>query len=381
MSFPRKRSTREKWGWQYLPVISVVMAVHNPKQEWLAAAIESVTAQTYPFWELCICVDASPPWVVEYLKQQAETWPQIRFVDSPQRVGISGALNRAGALTHGAYVGFLDHDDTLSPVALHHLVEALQDGPFDAAYSDEDHLDDSGRRNRPSLKPDWSPDLLTGCMYWGHFLAVARERLDGLGWFRSEYDGAQDYDLALRLTDGPALVKHIPKILYHWRQHAGSTASSASAKPYTHDAGRRALQDAIRRRKWNAEVTDGPIANAYYVRRKLGIRPRVSVVLCSINSKLLSKCLRELDRTCAGHDYQLVVVHHQTGDDRAMEKILRAHRCDVVPFRGKFNFARMNNLGAVAATGDVLIFLNDDVTPISNDWLEHLLAHVQRAWK
>ncbi len=170
-----RESLHEKTrGWQYLPVISVVMAVHQPKQEWLAAAIESVAAQTYPFWELCICVDASPSWVAEYLKLQSETWPQIRYFDSPERLGISGALNRAGALTRGAYVGFLDHDDILSPVALHHLVEALQDGPFDAVYTDEDHLDGSGRRNRPSLKPDWSPDLLTGCMYWGHFMAVAR---------------------------------------------------------------------------------------------------------------------------------------------------------------------------------------------------------------
>ncbi len=173
-------------------------------------------------------------------------------------------------------------------------------------------------------------------------------------------------------------MRHIPKILYHWRQHAASTASAASAKPYTHDAGRRALQDAICRRKWDAVATDGPIANAYYVRRKLGMKPRISFIICSLNSKLLSKCLRDVDRTCAGYDYQLVVVPHQTGDDRAMENVLRARRCDVVPSRGTFNFARMNNLGAAAANGDVLIFLNDDVTPISEDWLEHLLAHVQR---
>jgi GT2 family glycosyltransferase len=368
----------EACGWHSRPLISVVMAVHRPQAKWLAAAVESVMSQTYPFWELCICDDASPPWVGEYLKLQSEKSQQIRYCVSRERLGISGALNRAGALARGAYVGFLDHDDVLSPVALHHVAEALQSGPADVIYTDEDHLDQSGRRSRPSLKPDWSPDLLSGCMYWGHFMVVARRRLDEVGWFRSEYDGSQDYDLALRITDGPAMVLHVPRILYHWRQHPDSTALAASAKPYTHDAGRRALEDAIRRRNWDAEANDGAIANAYYVRRKLAVKPQVSLIVCSRNGKLLSKCLSAVDRNCTGYDCQTVVVHHQTGDDRGMAKVLRAHRCDVVPFRDEFNFARMSNLGAAAATGDVLIFLNDDVTPLSADWLDHLLAHLQR---
>ena len=364
--------------WPRQPLISVVMATCEPKPEWLEAAVKSVLAQSYPFWELCIYDDASPDWVAEYLGRQCAEEPRIRYHLGPKRLGIAAALNRAGELARGEYIGFLDHDDVLSPLALHYVVESIQDGPADVIYTDEDHLDPAGRRTRPSFKPGWSPDLLTGCMYWGHLLVIARHRLDEIGWFRSEYDGAQDYDVALRVTDLPAVVRHVPRILYHWRQHTGSTAASPSAKRYTHDAGRRALQDAIRRRRWDAEAADGAIPNAYYVRRKVTAEPRISLVLCSRNSKLLSNCLRSLDRTRQRYRCQTVVVHHLNGDDVGMAEVIRAFGCDTISFSEEFNFARMNNRGVAAAQGDVLFFLNDDVTPVTEDWMDHLLAHLQR---
>ncbi|MGH9666276.1 MAG: glycosyltransferase, partial [Bryobacteraceae bacterium] len=370
------RQQAQTWGRQ--PLISIVMASHNPRREWLEAAVQSVLAQSYPFWELCICDSGSPAWVVEYLDGQAADDPRVRYRISTEPLGISGALNQACRLASGEYLGFLDHDDVLAPFALHYIAECLQDGPADAIYTDEDYLGAQGRRTRPSLKPAWSPDLLLDCMYWGHFLVVARDRWEELGGFRGEYDGAQDYDLALRLTDHDTVVRHVPRVLYHWRQHPGSTAASASAKPYTHDAGRGALQDAVRRRRWAADVVDGSEPNAYWLRWKVAARPRVSFILCSRNSKLLAHCLRSLDPTRGTHDCQVVVVHHQTGAGDGMEDVLREYHCDVVPFRQEFNFASMNNLGVAAATGDVLVFLNDDVTPLTPEWLELLLGHLQR---
>jgi O-antigen biosynthesis protein len=364
--------------WLRRPLISIVMATHDPRREWLEAAVKSVLAQSYPFWELCICDDASPAWVGEYLGGQSAEDSRIRYCLSSERSGISRTMNRAGELANGEYIGFLDHDDVLSPVALHYMAESILASPADVIYSDEDYLDQAGHRTRPSFKPDWSPDLLTGCMYWGHFLVIARSRLDQIGWFRSECDGAQDYDVALRITDRPAVVRHVPRILYHWRQHPQSTASRAAAKRYTHEAGRRALQDAVRRRNWDAEPIDGAIPNSYYVRRKLIPGSRVSFIICSRSGKLLRRCLGALDRTRRGYESEIVVVHHQTGADRGVEKVIEAYGCEPVSFPEPFNFARMNNLGAAAAHGDILLFLNDDVVPLAADWMAHLLAHLQR---
>lgn len=389
--------------WTYRPLISVVMATHNPKREWLEAAVESVVAQSYPCWELCVCDDASEAWVAEYLAQKSAGDSRIRYCLSPESLGIARALNRAGELARGEYAAFLDHDDVLSALALHYIADALQAdapqggapgaghpdanrpdanrpdaGQVDAIYSDEDYLDPGGRRIRPSFKPDWSPDLLSSCMYWGHFLVVARRRLDEIGWFRGAYDGAQDYDVALRLTDRPSVIRHVPRILYHWRQHPQSTAASASAKRYTHEAGRRALEDAIRRRNCSAEAADGPIPNSYYLRRKIPPGLRVSIIICSRSAKLLRRCLQALEETRGRFQVEVVVVHHQTGDDARMEEILRRYKCTVVPFGGPFNFSRMNNLGAEAAHGEALLFLNDDVVPQGAEWLEHLAAHIQR---
>jgi len=364
--------------WLRRPLISIVMATHNPRREWLEAAVKSVLAQSYPFWELCICDDRSPAWVGEYLGRQSAEESRIRYCLSPERLGISGTMNRAGELARGEYIGFLDHDDVLSPVALHYVVESIQAEPADVIYSDEDYLDRAGRRTRPSFKPDWSPDLLTGCMYWGHFLVIARRQLEQIGWFRSECDGAQDYDVALRITDRPAVVRHVPRILYHWRQHPQSTAFRAAAKRYTHEAGRRALQDAIRRRNWDAEPIDGAIPNSYYLRRRLAPGPRISFIICSRSATLLRRCLRALERTRRGYESEIVVVHHQVGADRGVDKVLRQYECETVPFPEPFNFARMNNLGVAAAHGDVLFFLNDDVVPLAADWMAHLLAHLQR---
>ena len=365
-------------AWASRPLISVVMATHNPRRAWLEEAVDSVRRQSYPFWELCICDDVSPPWVGEYLETLSAEDSRIRICVSHERLGISGAVNRGGELARGEYIGFLDHDDILSPYALHYIVEELQKGRADVVYSDEDYLDGKGRRTRPSFKPDWSPELLSMCMYWGHFLVVARERLDEIGWFRSLYDGAQDYDAALRLTDGTTAVRHVPRVLYHWRQHPQSTALSASAKRYTHAAGQRALQDTIVRRNWEADVKDGPVANSYYVQRRVKGHPRLSVIVCTRNGRLLSRCLRAVERTSRGHQTQVVVIHHRTGADDGVEKVVRSRRCETIPWPERFHFAAMNNLGARSATGEILVFLNDDVVPITADWLDRLVAQLQR---
>ena len=262
------------------PLFSILMPVYRPKREWLEQAVESIKAQSYSHWELCVCDNASgEAWLPVYFSELAQSDPRIRFASLPERAGIAGATNRAAGLASGDYCGFLDQDDTLSPYALHYVAEALQSGDADAIYTDEDLTNEEGRRWRPVFKPDWSPDLLTACMYFGHFFVVAREAAERAGWLRSAFDGSQDYDLALRVTDGKPVVRHVPRVLYHWRQHEGSTCGNPAAKPAAHEAGRRALEETVRRRRLNASVADGPHLCRYALRWEAPEPGRLTIVV------------------------------------------------------------------------------------------------------
>lgn len=361
------------------PLISLVLPVHNPRQDWLEAAVASVLGQTYGCWQLCVCDDASTQdWVAAYFTSLNATEPRIRFVRSGERLNIAGALNRAGELASGEYAGFLDQDDVLAPHALDGVAQAVQDAQPDLLYSDEDYLDSHGRRVQPIFKPAFSPDLLRCGMYFGHLLVVRTAMLRELGWFRAGYDGSQDYDLALRLATRSAAIRHIPRVLYHWRQHANSTALHAEAKPYTQAAGLRALSEAVVRRDPQATVTAGAFPNTYRVRWSVPDHLRASVIVCSRHAKLLERCLKAVEKYTAYPHREIVVVQHRTGGIAAMDRLLDACACVRVPYTGPFNFAAMNNLGASHASGDVLVFMNDDVEPLESEWLTFLLAHANR---
>ena len=362
----------------YRPVFSVLLPVHAPPREWLEQAVQSVLNQTYPHWELCVCDDASECWVREYFHKVMEDQARVRFVYSAEHLGISGTLNRARSLATGDYYAFLDQDDLLSPFALHHIAESLQEGPADLLYTDEDFIDEAQRRIHPLFKPDWSPDLLLSCMYLGHLLVVSRKSMEASGELRSEFDGAQDYDLALRVTEGAAVVRHIPQVLYHWRRHAGSTSARVEAKPYTHAAGRRALEATIQRHKWSATVEDGPGPNLYSLDWQPQGQPLVSLIVCSRSPQLLKRCLSAIGRRTDYRQRQMVVVQHITGRDDAMEEVLSHSEAKRVRYEGPFHFSRMNNLGAEAADGEILVFLNDDIEPLLPSWLSKLAAQAQR---
>ena len=356
----------------YRPVCSILMPVHNPKREWLEAAIASVHRQSYSLWELCICDDCSiEPWVRLYLQEVAAGDSRVRLHLSRERLGIAGALNHAARQAGGAYLAFLDHDDVLAPYALHYVVEALQGTDADIVYSDEDKLDQSGQRVEPIFKPAWSPDLLLGCMYLGHLLVVKRSRFEQAGGFRSAMDGSQDHDLALRISDRPAIVRHVPRILYHWRKHAGSTASTAASKPYTDAAGQRALEETSQRRGIDAAVERSSRPHVYRIRRSAAGAGRPTLIVCSQSPDLLRRCVPSFAASKAAHDCEIVVVQHGFQAD------VRADRS--ISTNGEINYSRMCNLGAAAAGGDWLVFLDDQEFPSRGDWLANLAGHVTRA--
>jgi GT2 family glycosyltransferase len=361
------------------PLLSLILPVHNPNREWLEAAVASVLGQTYGCWQLCVCDDASSnDWVAEYFTGLMSTEPRIRFLRSDEHLGISGALNRAGELARGEYSGFLDQDDLLAPHALECVGQTVQDSQADLLYSDEDYLDDQGRRVQPIFKPAFSPDLLRCGMYLGHLLVVRTAMLRELGGFRPGYDGSQDYDLALRVAACTAAIRHIPRVLYHWRQHPDSTALDTAAKPYTQTAGLKALSEAVVRRDPLAVVSAGASPNTYRVHWSVPAGLRASLVICSRNAKLLKRCLEAVEKKTAHDNREIVVVQHRIGDIAAMDRLLSAYDCERVPYTGPFNFAAMNNLGARHASGDVLVFMNDDVEPLESEWLTALLAHANR---
>jgi GT2 family glycosyltransferase len=358
--------------------LSLLLPVYRPQREWLEEAVASVRNQTYSNWELCICDDASPEdWLTKFFDSITASDPRVRVFRATTNLGISGALNQASTLATGHYLAGLDQDDRLSAEALAALAAAVQDSGADLVYSDEDRIDESGRRAEPIFKPDWSPDLLLSCMYMGHLMAFSRAAWDRAGGLRSEYDGAQDYDLALRLTDDPIKVRHVGRVLYHWRRHAGSTAADPQAKPYTHAAGKKALEDALRRRGALAKVEDGPRSNLYRVRWEPQGTPLASLIICSRSAQLLRQCLEAVAGRTSYSRLEVIVVQHIGHEDDGLQAVIQAFGARVVPYAGSFHFSRMNNLGARDAAGDVLVFLNDDIEPLDATWLERLIGQVE----
>jgi GT2 family glycosyltransferase len=384
-AFPSPEWYREeasRWAWN--PRISIVMATQDPNSEWLKSAIASVQNQSYDNWQLCICDDASTAsWLPQYLKSLAESDPRIQFVVLPRRLGITESMNAAGCLAKGDHVAFLPQDGVLHRHCLFYVADACQEG-LQVIYVDEDHLDQSGRRKEPQFKPDWSPDLLTSCMYWGHFWVAQKKLLEDKAdgperWFRQSFHGAEDYDLALRLTDAPLKVGHVPRVLYHSRF---SAKAEVEAHASLSEANRLALEDAARRRGWSGDVDPGPIPGTFSLRRKLSDSPLVSIIVCSRNLKLFEPFLRRLAEGVHYDAVELVLVEHQAGGSKRfpLERLRAAWKKPLihVPYMGAFNFSIMNNRAAQVATGSSLVFLNDDVEPLQADWLERLLGQIQR---
>lgn len=360
------------------PLLSILTAVHNTRLEWLREAADSVTAQSYDNWQWCLCDDACPDKsALEFVTGLAAKDSRILVTKLDRHGGISAAFNQAAAMARGEYICFLDHDDTLAPEALLAVASAVEDGWPDLVYTDEDHLE-GGRRVQPVFKPGYSPDLLDSCMYMGHLLVVRRSRFEELGGLRSAFDGSQDYDLALRIAEISGRVRHIPRILYHWRRHAGSTSIGGKAKPYAQDAGLRALRESVSRRRAAVAVANGAEPHSYRIHWPVPADVTASLILCTRNPELLRNCLDAIEKNTAHRPLEVIVVRHETGPGQHWDAGQLAMRPVWVPYRGRFNFSLMNNLGARHAGGAVLVFLNDDVAPLQPDWLAMLMGNVLR---
>lgn len=321
--FEPKRARMEAAHFSYQPKLSVIMPVYNTHIHLLNAAIRSVRAQYYPNWELCICDDASTDKRVPAALRKWETRdPRIKVIYSTVNEHISGASNRALALATGEFVGLLDHDDVITPDALFENLKFLQEHPdADMIYSDEDKLDAKGRLKSPYQKPDWSPELMLRLMYTGHFGVYRRQLINEIGGFRKGFEGSQDHDLVLRLSEKTNRVYHIPKVLYHWRMVPGSAAGSTEAKPYAYPAAKRAIAEHLERQGIRAAVLDGESNGRYRVvynsqeSEAVADAPPVSIIVPNYNHARFLKQRIDSILNQTFQDFELILLDDASTDD------------------------------------------------------------------
>ncbi|KRB83396.1 glycosyltransferase [Duganella sp. Root198D2] len=374
-------------GFALQPLVSVLMPVYNAPVEFLSQAIDSVRSQLYPNWELCIADDASTdPRVRALLEAAAAQDSRIKIDFRAANGHISRASNSALALAQGEFVALFDHDDLLTEHALYWIVEAINRNPeAGLIYSDEDKVDATNRRYDPYFKSKLNYELLLAHNMICHLGVYRTALVRSLGGFRSEFDGAQDYDLALRVIEKlePAQVVHVPHVLYHWRAIAGSTALGAGEKNYAAVAGRRAVAEHLARKGLAAEVTEAPEARAQNRVRFACPTPQplVSIIIPTKDrADLLEMCLNSLQAKTSYSNYEVIIVDNGSVEPatQALFDRLKAPRFKVVRDDSPFNYSALNNRAARLARGELLCLMNNDIEILTPDWLEEMVSF---AWR
>lgn len=374
------------------PLVSIVTPVYDPDERVLRECLDSVLAQTWTRWEHVLVDDSSPSsHVAEVLGAAAALDPRVQISRREVNGGIVAASNDALARCRGEIIVLLDHDDLLEPVALERIVEAFTaDDEVDYVYTDEDVLVPSGRLADPFYKPDWSPERFRNQMYTCHISAFRAELVHEVGGFREGFEGSQDWDLVLRVTERARRVVHIPEVLYHWRVVPASVLSGEEAKPYAYESARRALESHVERLGLDADVVEQTPRGYFHLVRRHPTTPLVSIVIptrCSsgliwgAERVMVLEAVRSIVESSTWPNYELVLVVDEPADEALLEELveLGGGRVRLVPFAKPFNFAEKCNLGALHARGDVLVFLNDDVQVIDANWLEVLVGFVRES--
>jgi O-antigen biosynthesis protein len=373
---------------QRQPVISVLLPVYNPDLRLLEAAIDSIRGQIYERWELCIADDASTIREVHpFLERIARADPRIKLILRKENRHISACSNSALALATGEWCALLDQDDAFAENALAFVaLEIMAHVDAGLIYSDEDKIDNHGARSNPFFKTDWNPQLFLGQNYINHLGVYRTSLLREIGGFREGYEGSQDYDLALRCVEKlrPDQVRHIPRILYHWRMAEGSLAAVPNAKPYAKEAARRAIADHLKRSGVKARVVPCPEnPESHRVIYELpDPAPLVSIIIPTRdNVALLERCIKSIRERTDYPRVEIIIVDNGSTETKTLE-FLRALKEEkiarVLRDAGPFNFSRLSNRGVAQATGAILAFMNDDVEADESGWLKEMVSQVAR---
>ena len=392
---PEERAEAEKRQFKKEHVFSILIPLYNTPENFLREMIESVTAQTYGGWELCLAdgSDGEHGYVGDIVGEyaKADGKGRIRYKKLEHNGGISENTNACFDLAEGDYYALMDHDDLLHPSALYEYMKVLEDKDAWFIYSDEATFKGDSVNNMITLhfKPDFAPDNLRANNYICHFSAFKRELIEKTGRFRSEYDGSQDHDLILRLTREAVKyengIVHVPHILYYWRSHEGSTAADINAKTYAIDAAKRAVADSLKSRGFkNFEIeSTKAFATIFRIRYALTARPKVSIIIPNKDhAGDLSRCITSIMDKSSYDDYEIIVVENGSTDKDTLDyydRIRKAKNVRILEVsQDEFNFSNLINKGAEAATGEYLLLMNNDTEVITRNFIEEMLMYAQR---
>ena len=369
--------------WEYPPLISVVVPIYKTPEVFLRQKIESVTAQTYPHWQLCIEDGSGDTAGTKRIVDSYLSDKRIKYKILAENLGIADNTNAAMELADGDYIALFDHDDLLSENALYEVADRICKTGAEIVYTDEDKVtSDLSERYQPNFKPDFNLDLLRSNNYICHLLVVKKTLVQEVGGQKKEFDGAQDHEFLFRCIEKAKGIEHIPKVLYHWRVHKASTADNPLSKKYAYDAGKRAVTEHIRRCGEEAEVTDTLFPGFYRAKYQVTGEPLVSIIIPNKDEKeTLKKCLDSIKEKSTYRNYEIIIVENNSTGQEIFDYYKEIDGRDgirVVYWKSGFNYSALNNFGFTFAKGDYILCLNNDVTVITPDWLERMIGQCQR---
>ncbi len=391
-SFPDQQEAARQQAEKFdrMVKVSILVPLFNTPKDYLVEMIESVQNQTYGNWELCLAdgSDADHAYVGDMCREYVERDKRIAYRKLDRNEGIAGNTNRCYEMATGEYIGLFDHDDILHPSALYEYVKAINEQGADYLYCDETTFKNSDINKMLTMhfKPDYAPDNLRANNYICHFSVFARELLEGTELFRSQFDGSQDHDMILRLTDRAKKVVHVPKLLYYWRCHSGSVASGISAKPYAIEGAKGAVADHLRRHGFEHFKIESTKAfeTIFRLRYQVMGTPKVSLVIANKDHvDDLRRCVSSILSKSTYDNYEIVIVENNSETKEIFnyyEDLKKDHsdKITIVTYEGAFNYSAVNNLGVKHASGEYILLLNNDTEVITVNWIEELLMYAQR---
>ena len=417
--YQKRKLTREVWeaqrkdsdAWEHRPLISICVPLYHTPENYLCEMIDSVRNQTYTNWELCLADGSKKDTLEGVIKAHYPSEARIVYKHLEENLGISGNTNAAFALANGSWIALLDHDDILAPEALYESLAATgeneakaslvkrkkQEATIDVVYSDEDKItEDLKTHFDPHFKPDYNIDLLCTNNYITHFFVVKREIVEQVGGFQSRYDGAQDFDFIFRCTDVAKGIAHVPRVLYHWRTSAGSTAENPSSKMYAYEAGKAAIEAHLMAKGIKGEVSLTKNLGFYRVKYEVEKDELISIIIPNKDqAKTLKRCLSSIEKSTY-QNYEIIIIENNSVEEQTFQlyesltgqayqkkepmegTLSNGNRICVVTWDGPFNYAAINNYGVRYAKGSYFLLLNNDIEIITKDWMEELLSHCQR---
>ncbi|MCI8570959.1 MAG: glycosyltransferase [Lachnospiraceae bacterium] len=390
-SFPTPEEAERQREEKFLrmPKISILVPLYNTPQSFLREMIESVTDQTYENWELCLAdgSEGGYEYVEEIVREyQQAAGEKIRYQKLLKNEGISGNTNQCLKLATGEYIGLFDHDDLLHPSVLYEYVKVINEKDADYIYCDETTFKgrDINKMLTMHFKPDYAIDNLRANNYICHFSVFARTLLDGTELFRSKFDGSQDHDMILRLTDRARHVVHVPKLLYYWRSHPASVASNIEAKPYAIEAAKGAVADHLKRHGYqHFEITSTrAFETIFKIRYQIMGSPLISIVIANKDhASDLKRCITSILEKSTYENFEIIVVENNSTEKEIFDyyqELEENGKVRIVTYEGTFNYSAVNNLGASKAAGQYILLLNNDTQVITVNWIEELLMYAQR---